>query len=378
LLELRCMDRRTLLKALAVSTGSLMLESCAEKRTNLRFPGQPISPRLSKVVVSAARETRTTVGLRPFRAPGFRLATEKLGDKVCVHNYGHGGAGITLSWGTAQLACEEIRTLGHNQIAVLGCGVVGLASARMLQQMGLEVTIYTKALPPDTTSNLAGGFWLPHLVFDSDRETPAFREQFQRAVRFSYRYFQQLVGDEYSVHWIPVYMASRERFAENETIGPGGPYPDVLPGLHDLRQSEHQFPYPYVRSFNGMLIEPHPYLRAQIRDFRLAGGSVIVREFHDAGELVTLPQPVVVNCTGLGAKPLFRDDELLPIKGQLTFLVPQPEVNYIVIAEDLYMFPRRDGILLGGTNVRGDWSLDPDLAAKDRILAGHAKLFGAL
>jgi len=44
----------------------------------------------------------------------------------------------------------------------------------------------------------------------------------------------------------------------------------------------------------------------------------------------------------------------------------------------LYMFPRRDGIVLGGTHARGDWSLEPDLAAKSRILAGHAKLYSGL
>jgi D-amino-acid oxidase len=94
--------------------------------------------------------------------------------------------------------------------------------------------------------------------------------------------------------------------------------------------------------------------------------------------IATLPQPVVVNCTGLGARDLCSDVELVPIKGQLTFLLPQPEINYIVLAGDLYMFPRTDGIVLGGTHVRGDWSLEPDLTAKTRVLTGHAKLFGAL
>ena len=127
-----------------------------------------------------------------------------------------------------------------------------------------------------------------------------------------------------------------------------------------------------------MLIEPHPYLRALLRDFRLAGGRVVLQEFHDIAEIATLPEPVVVNCTGLGSRALFSDAELIPIKGQLTFLLPQPEVNYIVLADELYMFPRRDGIVLGGTHVRGDWSLEPDLVAKSRILAGHARVFSGL
>jgi glycine/D-amino acid oxidase-like deaminating enzyme len=371
------MDRRTLLKALACTTGSLLLEGCASKRAAKIVPPQA-GPPLPRVLVSPDREIRTTVGLRPFRVPGFRLATEKLDSKICVHNYGHGGAGITLSWGTAFLACEEVRNSGHRQAAVVGCGVVGLASARLLQQMGMEVTIYAKALPPETTSNLAGGFWFPYLVFDPGQNTPAFREQLRRAVDFSYRYFQPLVGEDYAVRWLPVYDCSATPFTETDVLGRRGPLADYLPLRRDLQPGEHRFPYSYVRHFDGMLIEPHPYLRSLLRDFRLAGGRVVVQEFHERRELAALPEPVVVNCTGLGAKPLFKDADLLPIKGQLTFLLPQPEVSYIVLADDLYMFPRRDGILLGGTHVRDDWSLDPDLAAKEHVLSGHAKLFSGL
>jgi D-amino-acid oxidase len=50
----------------------------------------------------------------------------------------------------------------------------------------------------------------------------------------------------------------------------------------------------------------------------------------------------------------------------------------MVISGDLYMFLRRDGIILGGTHVRGDWSLDLDLAAKSNVLAGHERLFSEL
>jgi glycine/D-amino acid oxidase-like deaminating enzyme len=127
-----------------------------------------------------------------------------------------------------------------------------------------------------------------------------------------------------------------------------------------------------------MMIEPQPYLRALLRDFRLAGGRVVLQEFHEIAEVTTLPQPIVMNCTGLGARALFSDMELIPIKSQLTYLLPQPEVNYAVLAGDLYMLPRRDGIALGGTHVRGDWSLEPDLTAKSRLLAGHARVFSNL
>ncbi len=48
------------------------------------------------------------VGLRPFRNSGVRLELEKLGDgRSVIHNYGHGGAGFTLSWACA----EEVRAI---------------------------------------------------------------------------------------------------------------------------------------------------------------------------------------------------------------------------------------------------------------------------
>ena len=368
------MDRRTVLQAFAACSGSWLLQGCAAKHVRPPLSSSATQLHLAKVLVSADREIRTTVCLRPFRAPGFRLAAEKLDDKLCIHNYGHGGAGITLSWGTAEIATEEVGRSGQKQIAVLGCGVVGLSTARLLQQTGKEVTIYAKALPPDTTSNSAGGLWLPYSLFDPDRETSQFHEQYLQSLKFSYSYFQQFAGDDYSVHWLPTYVMSDEPFSQNGNR----PFPEVFPESRNLQPSEHKFPYRYVRQFRTMLIEPHPYLRALVRDFHLAGGKIVLQEFHSLAEIATLPQPVVVNCTGLGARELCSDAELVPIKGQLTYLLPQPEINYIVLAGDLYMFPRADGIVLGGTHVRGDWTLEPDLTAKSRVLAGHAKVFGGL
>jgi glycine/D-amino acid oxidase-like deaminating enzyme len=85
----------------------------------------------------------------------------------------------------------------------------------------------------------------------------------------------------------------------------------------------------------------------------------------------------VVNCTGLGAKALFGDEELTPIRGQLCVLVPQPEIDYVVsdVEHFFHMMPRRDGIVLGGTHERDVWDLTPDVTATERILAGNAQFF---
>ncbi|MCU1258184.1 MAG: D-amino acid oxidase [Bryobacterales bacterium] len=369
--------RRELLRSLAACAPSAFTAACVKRRARVATPSAIAARRsFAPVIVSPDRIIRTVVGLRPFRPSGFVVKAETVGEKVVVHNYGHGGGGMTLSWGTGQLALELALPTGADNFAVLGCGGVGLATARLLQKKGKTVTIYARDLPPNTTSNIAGAQVWPATVFDT--RTPEFTAQFLRAARFSYNYYQTMVGSYYGVRWVPNYSLSDTPREESFMLGFESPLADTYPEFHDLERSAHPFPVPYVRQYDTMLIEPPVYLNAMLRDFQIAGGRVSVRELPDRAAVQSLPEPVIVNCTGLGAKALFGDEELMPIKGQLTFLLPQPEVDYNVLYDGLYMFPRTDGILLGGTHERGVWSLDPDLAARDRIVAGHRKLFSAL
>jgi D-amino-acid oxidase len=91
-----------------------------------------------------------------------------------------------------------------------------------------------------------------------------------------------------------------------------------------------------------------------------------------------LPERTVFNCTGLGAGRLFGDTEIMPVRGQLVILLPQPEVDYNTIGREGYMFGRRDGIVLGGSFERGEWSLTPDPEIVAGILSGHKSVFGAM
>jgi glycine/D-amino acid oxidase-like deaminating enzyme len=333
--------------------------------------------RLPRVLVSPERVIRTVVGLRPFRASGFRVEAERLGDKLLVHNYGHGGCGVTLSWGTAALAADLVVESGNRgAVAVLGSGAVGLATARLLQSKGCDVTIHARELPPRTTSNVAGALWIPYLLVDEARRTAAFDAQFERAARFSHRYFQGLVGDAYGVSWIRQYFLSRAPLPDSWDLAM---LRDLFPDSRPLGPAEHPFAAPHVVVDRMLFIDPAVYLERLLEDFRAAGGRVRVQSFASPADVAALPEPVVVNCTGLGARDLFGDAELTPIKGQLTVLQPQPEVDYAWINdEDLYMFPRRDGILLGGTHEMGAESLEPDPEAERRILDGHRAVADAM
>jgi glycine/D-amino acid oxidase-like deaminating enzyme len=334
--------------------------------------------RFPPVYVSADRVTRTTVGLRPFRPSGFVLRSEKMDDKLVVHNYGHGGGGMTLSWGTADIAVEMAMASEAPQVAVLGAGGVGLATARLLQRRGAQVTIYAKALPPDTTSNKSGAQWWPVSVFDRNQLTPEFRDLFLRAARLSYQHYQTMVGEEYGVRWVRNYLLSDEEPGEGLLMGKESPMRDLYPELRDLSPEEHPFGYRHVRQFDTMMIEPPTYLNALLRDFQIAGGRVVVRELKSKAEIVALPEAVVLNCTGLGSRELVGDRDLIPIKGQLSVLLPQPEIDYTVLQDHNYMFPRRDGIVLGGTFERDQWDLTPDREAEKRVIEGHQRIFAPL
>ena len=369
------MNRRQFLYATGVTAGSVV-SGCYRSRPRALDPLSGNSCNLAPVLVSPDREIRTVVGLRPFRPSGFVVKAEKLGEKLVIHNYGHGGAGITLSWGTSQLATVLLPSEPVSSVAVLGCGAVGLATARLLQDRGLSVTIYASELPPNTTSNIAGGQWFPFGVFDFGKQSPEFMNQFVQATELAYRRYQTLLGPRYGVRWIRNYFLSHHAPTENDV---SRAIRQFTPETRVLRESEHPFSgYEFALQYDTMLIEPPIYLNAMLTDFRIAGGAVRLMHFDQVSQLQRLSEPVIFNCTGLGARALFDDQELSPVKGQLTVLLPQPEVNYMALMEDeLYMFPRTDGILLGGTFEKDEWSLSVNETAKARVLQGHAKFFSS-
>lgn len=353
-------DRRSALGSSALLAAGLMLPGCA---TISAAPPPRVGGCLPPVKVSADRVIRTMAGLRPYRASGFVVRAEALEDKRLVHNYGHGGAGITLSWGTSRLA-TQLGLAGHQgPVAVIGAGIMGLTTARLVQEAGFPVTLYTAALPPDTTSNVAGGQWSPFGHYRDDAVTPEWRAQFAAALDYSWRRFQIMVGDDYGVRWLTTY-----------TQGDVSPDP-YHPARRTLAPDEHPFPVGGVSRFDTMYVETGRFLRQLMRDIQVAGGRFAIRSFASPAEIAGLPERLVFNCTGLGARALFGDAELHPVRGQLAILLPQPEVRYAFTGGAGYMFPRPDGIILGGTFERDEWVAEPQPEDIARIIASHRQLF---
>jgi len=264
-----------------------------------------------------------------------------------------------------------------------------LTTARQLQRRGFEVTIYAMAVPPNTTSNMSLAGFTPTsgLV---ERRTTEWDAQFRRAAEIAYTQLQLLTRPEYGISWIYSYSPAENLPGQGGgTRGPNTLLPDQLrTGQVLLEPGRHPFPTKYAVQRTTMRIEPSIYLDALVRDFLLWGGHIVIRKFDTPRDLMTLTESLIVNCTGLGAQTIFKDEELVPLKGQLTHFVPQPEVNYQTngglqsptIPGDIgiHMMPRSDGIALGGTSERGVWSLEPNEEARRKIVDAHIELFTAM
>jgi len=389
-------NRRAFLHAGSIAAAGYSLSACGPKNISTGPSAASrtrVHPPVHLVPVNASwdRVIRTTVGLRPHRDPGFVLRPDKLDDKLLVHNYGHGGAGMSLAWGTGLMAAEFATEHQAREVAVIGCGSVGLTSARQLQRRGFDVTIYAAAVPPYVTSNMSlAGFTPVSGLVSVDRRTPEWDAQYRRAVEIAYRQLQLMAGAGYGVSWLDNFNLVNElRTPAPPDANRPAPLPQLLPDEVVLQPGEHPFPTKYALWSPSLRIEPSIYLDALVRDFRLWGGRIVIRKFDTPRDLAALREPIVINCTGLGAKELFGDSELVPLKGQLTVLVPQSDVNYHTNgglqppppqpgALGLHSMARSDGIALGGTSQRDVWTLEPDEAERKRVVEGHIELFSAM
>lgn len=356
------LDRRGFIQRSSLAGLGMLLGiggvSCSANKEIIDAEGHSLGYRkLPKAKIAPDLVIKETVGLRPYRLSGPCLRTDKLDEKIIVHNYGHGGSGFSLSWGTAMITAKKVRESGHKKIAVIGGGIIGLTTARTLQNNGCEVTIYAKDLFPQHTSSLATGTWSPaHLFCEEDQITPQLTNVWEEACRYSFRSYQNLLGlNNDMVQWINHYVIDGKTHAEAPKLH----IDDLLPERFLLRKNRHPFHETQVVLEKTMVFNIPSYLDYLTREFIDRGGKLLVQEFHSAHELVRLEEPLVVNCTGLGAKKLFDDNELLPISGQLAFLVPQPEINFRLSTPNGYFIPRKDGLVLGGNAIRDSWDTKP-------------------
>jgi len=310
-------------------------------------------------------------GVRPYRNGSYRLEVDPAAGKFIVHNYGHGGAGITLSWGCAAKVCDIVRehlAASHDtNIAVLGAGVMGLTAATLLLDLGLNVTIYSDRKPGETTSSKAGGQWAVSVV-----EFTGKRDELGEIVRAAYTTFKNSIGKGFGVSERPNYTATRSHNLDIVlTLAPGLiPEPVRLPRMPFEGHTGPGWEY------QTLLIEPPIFLPRLEMDLTARGVAFISKRFASKSEvLATLTENIVINCTGLGAMTLWNDPKVTPIKGQLAMLPPQPNLQYLY-GQNGYMFPRADHVVIGGTFQSGVNNETANKAVCQGLVNHIASLFG--
>jgi glycine/D-amino acid oxidase-like deaminating enzyme len=382
-------------RRLLTGTGAALflggLEGCA---TSFSAKGKPQAAPLQLVPVRAGtdRITRITVCTRPFRAQGPRLDAEQIGSKLVVHNYGHGGSGWSLSWGSSSVAVRKAMASGERDIAVIGCGALGLTSALLLQRAGARVTIYAKDLPPNVRSSLASGVWTPDSrICLEENATPAFKQLWEQMARSSFQTYQNFLGlSGTPVEFIDNYFVSDDpASARRRGVTDGRPrfadlqrelVPDLLTQAVDFAPGSHSLGDRYLRRSSVMMFNLTSYTRLLLGDFAANGGKIEIAEFHAPDDFARLREKTLINATGYGARALFGDQSLTPVRGKLARAIPQPEVNYGLLYKGVSFLPRRDGLVfqvLGEDDYYGfnDDTALPDRGEADRAVNTIAGLF---
>ncbi|WP_299171398.1 FAD-dependent oxidoreductase [uncultured Brevundimonas sp.] len=387
-------SRRTILAGLG-GLGASSLAGCVTGAASPVLPASPrfVVPPLAPLRMRADLITRITVCLRPFRAAGPRIEVERIGDKRVVHNYGHGGSGWSLSWGSAEIVREMSMQGGTAEVAVIGCGALGLTSATLLQRAGAKVVVYAAERLPQTRSARATGLWTPDSrIADADRIDAAFPALWERMARASWAMHQTYVGQP----------AEPVAFLDRYIISDGGPRPappaaaasapaairfaeygdrlhDIVPRSHELAPSQHPFAGRFVRQGVAMQFNIAELGHRLMADFIAEGGRIETRTFNTPADLTTLSEPVIVNCTGYGARALFGDETIVPVRGQMTWLPPQPEVRYGLYYKGMGVVSRPDGV--GVQNIGGDMfgygetDETPDRLEAEKAIARIAALY---
>lgn len=252
-----------------------------------------------------------------------------------------------------------------SRAVVLGGGVSGLSCALRLQEAGFEVAVWAAALPPHTTSDVAGAIWYPYRIGPADAVARWARVTYRELVALSRQPGAGIVVRR-GLELLPPGMAD-ETAAHREAT-------------HGAREaSPAEVPAGFARAFELELpvIEMPRYLAYLLDRFRRAGGVVNERRVASLDEALD-GAPLVVNATGLGARTLANDPTLVPVRGQVVRIERSGIERFVL--DDYgprgvrYVVPRTDDCVLGGTAEVGEESLTADAATTRSIVQRCAEL----
>jgi hypothetical protein len=216
---------------------------------------------------------------------------------------------------------------------------------------------------------------------------PEFAGQWEAMARTSFAMFQSYLGMPGTpIEWTDRYFLSDTDPTGGRESG-GGPgasaehapkrdfahyesrIDDITPDIEALPAGSHPFPTKYASRTSSMTFNVADYTRQLMNDFLIAGGTLETREFHSPQEVASVPQPVIINCPGYGGRQLWSDESIIPVRGQIAWLIPQEGAHYGVIYKELNVVARRDGIVVQPIPGGDDFGFNDDNEQPDRQAA---------
>ncbi|MEV4921683.1 NAD(P)/FAD-dependent oxidoreductase [Streptomyces roseoverticillatus] len=248
---------------------------------------------------------------------------------------------------------------------VVGAGVIGLTTAVVLAEAGRRVEVWSRERPAETTSAVAGGLWWPYRIEPREAVAAWALASFRQLSRLADR------PDETGVRLVDGTHASTE--PEERAAWAAG-----VPGLRPAGREELPAGYGHGLRARTPMVDMPAYLGYLQRRFAAAGGTVVHRAVPHLAE-AGRAAPVVVNCTGLGARDLVPDRLVHPVQGQVV-VVEDPGITEWLVAEDsaagefFHVFPQPYGVVLGGTAREQVWDRTPSPATARSIVSRCARV----
>ncbi|MFA3872551.1 FAD-dependent oxidoreductase [Streptomyces sp. MMCC 100] len=240
---------------------------------------------------------------------------------------------------------------------MIGAGVAGLTTAVCLAESGMKVRVDADLAPGETTSAAAGAMWDPYLAEP--------RDLVERWARTTLSELTALSSDK------DTGIRMVEGTQESRTPCPLPAWGSAV-GARQCTPEELRHGFVTGWRYRAPVVDMPRYLGYLARRFAQAGGSFRRHRYETVAEAMR-EAPVVVNCSGSGARALAGDPEVEAVRGQLV-VVENPGIESFFCddtpgADELtYVYPHSETVVLGGTSDRDDWDVTPDDRAADQIV----------